>query len=110
MKQELFRLRELNCFTFLPFSVHVDLQIFDDTIKGALNSQAENLNTCSVQILDSTKKIVKTIPFPKAIGKAMMKQYTKNSIPISELARGNYTCLIFLGKEEMYKKAFYKDK
>lgn len=89
--------------------VNISQKIFPDKLNLTLNSQAENLNNCSVQIIDSMKKVLKTVNFPKAVGKQMMKQFTEVSVPLQDLAAGYYTYIVYLGKEEMHKQRFFKD-
>jgi hypothetical protein len=84
--------------------------ITNDTISGRLNSQAENLDHCSIQILDSAKKVVKTDKYPKAIQKPGIKQWTELKTPIADLPPGNYTMIVYLGKEEMERKSFSRKK
>jgi hypothetical protein len=90
--------------------VNVNLDISQDKIDIHLNSQAEDLNHCTIQILDSLKKVVGTGNFPKATPRPGIKQWTENSFSISDLPHGEYTLVIFLGKEEMHKHYFSKDK
>lgn len=89
--------------------VNVNLQVAPEVITATLNSQSENLDHCKIQISDSAKHITKTADFPKAKEKQSMKHYTETSIPTHDLAPGTYTCLIYMGKEEIYKKTFFKD-
>jgi hypothetical protein len=89
--------------------VNTKYNITNDTIEGRLNSQAENLDHCSIQILDSAKKVVKTDKYPKAIQKPGIKQWTELKTSIADLPPGNYTMVVYLGKEEMERKSFSKD-
>jgi len=83
--------------------------VMPDKIYISLNSQAESLNDCSVRIIDSAKHLIKTVQFPKAVGKQMMKQFTETNIDLADLLPGSYIYVIYLGKEEMYRKHFLKD-
>jgi hypothetical protein len=82
------------------------LEISQEQIHIDLNSQAENLDLCSVQVLDSANSIVRTGSFPKASPKPGIKQWTANTFPISDLPPGKYTLIIYIGREEMYKRFF----
>jgi hypothetical protein len=90
--------------------VNTKYNFTNDTIEGRLNSQAENLDYCSIQILDSAKKVVKTDKYPKAIQKPGIKQWTELKTSIEDLPPGNYTMVVYLGKEEMERKSFSKKK
>jgi hypothetical protein len=89
--------------------VNVNPRLLPDRIDISLNSQTESLNNCSVRVLDSARHIIKTVQFPKAVGKQMMKQFTEASIDLTDLVPGFYTYIIYLGKEEMYSRHFFKD-
>ena len=101
-------------FATLSFSqtrnikVNTKYNITNDNIEGRLNSQVENLDHCSIQILDTAKKVVKTDKYPKAIQKPGIKQWTELNTSITDLATGNYTMVVYLGKEEMEKIKFTK--
>jgi len=88
--------------------VNTKHDISQEKIDIKLNSQVENLDHCSIQILDTAKKAVKTANFPKAIQKPGIKQWTEVTVPIIDLAPGNYTFVLYLGKEEMEKGKFSK--
>ena len=68
-----------------------------------LKTDSYSLNNCKVQIIDSKKNIVKTVDLPKAT-----KQIESN-IDILDLESGNYTCIIYQEKVELYKSEFFKD-
>jgi hypothetical protein len=86
------------------------LEISRDSIHIDLNSQAENLNLCRIEIADSTNKVVRAGDFPKARPKPGIKQWTANTFSISDLARGKYTLTLFIGREEFYQRSFSRDK
>jgi hypothetical protein len=86
------------------------LDISREDIHVDLNSQAENLNLCRIEILDSLKNAVKMEDFPKATSKPGIKQWTAKTFPISDLTPGKYTLILFIGKEEFYRRSFRKDK
>lgn len=89
--------------------VNVTLQkLTSDTLKISLNTQAEDLSFCSIHIVDSLKKVIRTADFPKPWKKAGIKQWTEVSVPISDLKVGGYTYVLYLGKELMHKEAFVK--
>jgi hypothetical protein len=83
-----------------------NLEISREEIHVDLNSQAENLNLCSIQVIDSTNQVVQTGKFPPAKSKAAIKQWTANTFSITELAPGKYTLLLFIGREEFYRRGF----
>jgi hypothetical protein len=91
------------------FSVNVNIDVTPDKIMITLNSQKEDLNRCSAQVIDSAKNILKRTKFPKATAKQMMKQFTEVTIPIGDLMPGDYTCIIYIGKDELYIRKFFKD-
>ena len=79
-----------------------------DTIKISLNSQVEDLSHCSIQLVDSTKKVIRQADFPKPWKKPGIKQWTEVAVPISDLKAGGYTYVLYLGKELIHKEAFVK--
>ena len=89
--------------------VNVTLQkLTSDTLKISLNSQAEDLSHCSIHIVDTSKKVIRTADFPKPRKKAGIKQWTEVSVPITDLPATSYTYILYLGKELMHKEAFTK--
>jgi len=88
----------------------VNYTVSPESIFITLNSQAEDLTHTSIQILDSLKKVVKTMDFPKPVKKPGIKQWTEISIQMADLLPGNYTWVAYLGKEEMYRRGFSKAK
>jgi hypothetical protein len=86
------------------------LEISPENIYVDLNSQSENLNICRIEIIDSLKNVVKTGDFPKATKKPGIKQWTAINFSTSDLAPGKYIAILFIGKEEFYRKSFSKDK
>ena len=90
--------------------ININYTVSAEIILVKLTSQEENLNTCTIQILDSTKKTIQTLGFPKAIEKLMWKQYTETGIPTKDLPPGRYTWVAYLGKEEFYRRSFSNDK
>jgi len=99
----------LSTTLLLSQNINVNLRISKEKIEASLNSQTEDLSHCTIQILDSNKTIIKTEPFPKPKGKDMIKQYTETVLALHDLNKGNYTCLIYSEKKEIYKKEFYKE-
>ncbi|HQQ94673.1 MAG TPA: hypothetical protein PLQ93_08975 [Bacteroidia bacterium] len=88
--------------------VNTRYMISDSLIEGRLNSQAENLDHCSIQILDSAQNEVLRDRYPRAVQKPGIKQWTELKTPIWSLAPGSYTMVVYLGKEEMEKVRFTK--
>jgi hypothetical protein len=89
--------------------VNVNMQeLTSDYLKISLNSQVEDLSHCSIQIVDSSKKVIRIADFPKPWKKAGMKQFTEVSVPINDLPSTGYTYVLYLGKELMHKEAFSK--
>lgn len=89
--------------------VNVNVQeLTSEHLKISLNSQAEDLSFCSIQIVDSLKKVIRTADFPKPWKKAGIKQWTEVSVPIADMKVGAYTYILYLGKELMHKEAFTK--
>jgi hypothetical protein len=71
------------------------------TIK--LITVSDSLINCKVQIMDSKNNLIKTADLPKAT------KLIVSSIEILDIEPGHYTCLVYLGKVELYKGEFYKD-
>jgi hypothetical protein len=60
--------------------------------------------------VDSVNGVIKTDDFPKATQKPGIKQWTAKTFPISDLTAGKYTVVLYIGKEEFYRRSFRKDK
>ena len=88
---------------------HIDVKVnlVTDAILGKitvkLKSDSDSLNNCKVQIIDSKKTIVKSVDLPKSANLLI------STIVILDLLPGNYTCVVYKGKEELYKGEFFKD-
>ena len=74
-----------------------------EKLKLTIKSKSDSLNNYKVQITDSQKKIVKTIDLPQA------SSQLESDILISDLVLGKYSCIVFKGKEELYKGEFFKE-
>ena len=68
------------------------------------------MDHCSYQIIDTAKKVVKAGAYPKSWRKPGIKQWTEIYISIADLSPGAYTMVLYLGKEEMEKLRFTKDR
>ena len=68
-----------------------------------LDSEKDSISNCSVSIIDAKKILIKKVDLPKAY------QHIESTIGILNLLPGNYTCLVYKGKEELYRKDFFKD-
>lgn len=99
----------ISCSQSRNIKVNVILQeLTSENIKISLNSQVEDLSQCSIQIIDSLKKVIRTAEFPKPWKKQGIKQWTEVSISITELPIAGYTYVLYLGKELMHKETFRK--
>ena len=106
----LFSLSEISFSQIRNIRINIyKLEVSQNDIHIALNSQVENLNICRIQIINSLKKVIKTDDFPKATSKPGIKQWTEKTFLISDLIPGKYTLILLLGKEEFYWHRFYKN-
>ena len=83
-------------------------EIGADSVYVDLNSQMEDLNRCTAKVLDSAGHTVMMQPFPMAIHKPGIKQWTASRLDISGLPPGIYRLLLLTGKEEFYMRKFRK--
>ncbi len=74
-----------------------------DRITLDFRSNSDSITKTTVKILNSKKNCVKYELIKK------WANQNQHFINISQLMPGNYTCVIYIGKEEIYKKGFFKD-
>lgn len=89
--------------------VNINSKVVNENFWMSLNSQVEDLGNCRIEFIDSAKKVVKTVTFPKGKPHQSMKQYTEISFPVLELPVGPYSYNIYLGKELMYKGNYNRE-
>jgi hypothetical protein len=83
------------------FALEVDPAFNTVTIRVKTNSGSQH--SYRIQITDSNKNIVKTVELPE------IPHQTESIINILDLGPGNYTCFVYLGEAELYKKDFFKE-
>lgn len=88
-----------------PADVDITMIIYPtyEKISLKIKSQSAAMIDFKLQILNSDKKVVKRIELPKS------GHMLESSIPISDLLAGEYTCVIYQGKSELFRNTFFKD-